>query len=133
MPLKISDVDILIIPGWTNSGPDHWQTRWERKLPNVRRVEQDDWDRPIRADWVAKIVSAVASASRPVVLVAHSCGVSAAVHAAPQLAPGRVAGAFLVAPPDLERAGEPGGEWLATAGGFHPVPSAPLSCPSMGS
>ncbi|MFO1171755.1 MAG: alpha/beta hydrolase [Hyphomicrobiaceae bacterium] len=131
MPLKVADVDILIIPGWTNSGPDHWQSRWERKLPHVWRVEQDDWDRPVCADWVAKIVAAVSEAKRPVVLVAHSCGVSAVVHAAPQLLPGKVAGAFLVAPPDLERVAEPGSDWLSTGGGFHPVPTAPLPFPSM--
>lgn len=131
MPLKISDVDILVIPGWTNSGPDHWQTRWERKLPNVQRVEQDDWEKPLLTDWVARIVTAVAAAKRPVVLVAHSCGVSAVVHAAPQFPPGKVVGAFLVSPPDLEHPSEPGGAWLATGGGFHPVPTAPLPFPSM--
>ncbi|MWC39023.1 alpha/beta hydrolase, partial [Brucella abortus] len=26
--MKVKDADILIIPGYTNSGPDHWQTRW---------------------------------------------------------------------------------------------------------
>lgn len=135
MPLKVSDIDILIIPGLTNAGQEHWQTRWQAKLPHARRVEQDEWDRPMRADWVARIVEAVAAATRPAVLVAHSCGVSAVVHAAPRLAPGKVAGALLVSPPDLERTNaewpEPGGFWPAVEGGFHPVPTAPLPFPSM--
>ncbi|WP_204314112.1 alpha/beta hydrolase, partial [Klebsiella aerogenes] len=21
---------VLLLPGWQNSGPDHWQSRWER-------------------------------------------------------------------------------------------------------
>jgi predicted alpha/beta hydrolase family esterase len=36
---------ILILPGWQNSGPDHWQTRWER-VYGYQRVEQHDWMRP---------------------------------------------------------------------------------------
>ncbi|HYD14828.1 MAG TPA: alpha/beta hydrolase, partial [Hyphomicrobium sp.] len=36
--MKTSDVDILIVPGWSSSGPDHWQSRWERTLKTARRV-----------------------------------------------------------------------------------------------
>jgi predicted alpha/beta hydrolase family esterase len=135
MPFKISDIDILIIPGWTNAGPEHWQTRWQLNLPHARRVEQEEWDKPMLHDWVARIVEAVAAATRPVVLVAHSCGVTAVVHAAPHFAEGKVAGALLVSPPDfagaLESWTEPGGFWPADQGGFHPVPTAPLPFPSM--
>ena len=38
--MKTSEADILIIPGWSSSGPDHWQTRWEKNLKTARRVEQ---------------------------------------------------------------------------------------------
>jgi len=31
---------VLIVPGWTNSGPQHWQTLWEHEHPEYRRVEQ---------------------------------------------------------------------------------------------
>jgi predicted alpha/beta hydrolase family esterase len=44
--MKAADADILIVPGVNGSGPDHWQTRWERKLSTARRVEQADWDSP---------------------------------------------------------------------------------------
>jgi len=101
--MKSSDVDILIIPGWSGSGPDHWQSRWESRLQTARRVVQDDWYKPSRHVWAERIVKAVRSATRPVVLVAHSAGVSAVAHAAEHLHPGEVAGAFLVAPPS-ERA-----------------------------
>ena len=30
--MRTSDCEILIVPGLTNSGPDHWQSRWEGKL-----------------------------------------------------------------------------------------------------
>lgn len=96
--MKTADVDILIIPGWSSSGPDHWQTRWETRLPNAKRVEQEDWYKPTRDGWANRIVAAVRAASRPVVLVAHSAGCSAVAHAAEHLRHGDVAGGFLVAP-----------------------------------
>ncbi len=133
-PMRTSDVDILMIPGWSCSGPEHWQSRWERNLKTARRVEQDDWFNPIRDKWVARIASAVAQATRPPVLVAHSLGVAAVAHAASKLPPGLVAGAFLVAPADVDHAQS----WPETAGytfakdrsGFGPLPTAPLSFPA---
>jgi predicted alpha/beta hydrolase family esterase len=104
--MRTSDVDILMIPGWAGSGPDHWQSRWEAKLSTARRVQQEDWHKPHRAQWAANIVAAVAASSRPVVLVAHSAGVSSVAHAfagRPVEVAGRVVGAFLVAAPS-ERA-----------------------------
>lgn len=124
--MRTSDVDILIIPGWTNSGPDHWQSRWERNLRTASRVEQADWDTPRIGDWTERIVAAVRAATRPVVLVAHSCGITAVAAAAPQLKDLPVAGAFLVAPADLEGRDL----WPATNGGFAPVPLDPLPFPS---
>lgn len=98
--MRSRDADLLIIPGLGGSDPDHWQSRWQAKLPNAVRVEQADWDRPVAAEWEAAIVAAVQRCERPVVLVAHSLGVVAAVRAAQRLAVnGKVAGAFLVAPP----------------------------------
>lgn len=96
--MKTSDTDILIVPGWSNSGPDHWQSRWEAKLPTARRVEQEDWYKPTRDGWANRIVAAVRAATKPVVIVAHSAGCSAVAHAAEHLKPREVAGAFLVAP-----------------------------------
>ena len=105
--MRTSDVDILVIPGLGGSGPDHWQSRWEAKLSTARRIEQADWDRPERDDWVERIVAAVAAAERPAVLVAHSLGVWAVAHAGPKLAEGpaagKVVGAVLVAPPDADK------------------------------
>lgn len=98
--MKAKDADILIIPGYTNSGPDHWQSRWEKRIETARRVEQAEWSKPVRDDWVAKVTEAVNEAEKPVVLVAHSLGVAAAVQAIPQFKK-PVAGAFFVAPPDV--------------------------------
>jgi uncharacterized protein len=101
--MRASEADILVIPGLGGLGPDHWLSRWEAKLPTVRRVDQADWEKPGLAAWRGRIVEEVARAARPVVLVVHTLGVLAAVHAAPFLArgvsSGKVKGAFLVAPP----------------------------------
>ena len=98
--MKVSEAEILIVPGYTNSGPDHWQTRWEAKLSTARRVEQAEWSKPVREDWVARVAQEVNAATKPVVLVGHSLGVPAIVHAIPEMK-NKVAGAFLVAPPDV--------------------------------
>jgi len=54
--MKIRDADILIIPGYRNSEPDHWQSRWQAKMATARRVEQAAfcqlWHRLDRADAV---------------------------------------------------------------------------------
>ncbi|MBI5907735.1 MAG: alpha/beta hydrolase, partial [Burkholderiales bacterium] len=39
--------NVLLLPGWQNSGPDHWQSLWER-VHGYQRVEQHDWMRPLR-------------------------------------------------------------------------------------
>ncbi len=101
--MRTADADILLVPGWTGSGPDHWQSRWERKLSSARRVQQPDWDRPVLNAWVARLVEAVEEATRPVVLVAHSIGINTVVAAA-ELIDEKVIGAYLVAPVDFAEA-----------------------------
>jgi uncharacterized protein len=101
--MRVADLDILMVPGYTDSGPDHWQTRWQSRLKTARRVEQADWTRPDRKLWSERIIEEVNRSTRPVVLIAHSCGVPAVAHAAYALKagrqPGHVLGAFLVAAP----------------------------------
>jgi predicted alpha/beta hydrolase family esterase len=124
--MKVSEAEILIVPGYTNSGPDHWQTRWEQKLSTARRVEQAEWSKPVREDWIARVVEEVNASTRPVVLVGHSLGVPAIVHAIPELKQ-RVAGAFLVAPPDVANP-DIRPKHLMT---FGPYPRDPLPFPSI--
>jgi len=124
--MKASETEILIVPGHTNSGPDHWQTRWQSRLASARRVEQADWSTPVREDWVQRLVEEVEAATKPVVLVAHSLGVAAAIHAAPHLGK-KVAGAFLVAPPDITNPDTSPKHLMA----FGPYPREPLPFPSL--
>ena len=125
--MRTSDCDILIVPGHTNSGPDHWQSRWQGKLSNARRVEQDDGDSPARETWVSRLVNTVEGCRRPVVLVAHSLGVITVAHAAPILPQEVVRGAFLVAPPDVDDAGL----IPEIERSFAPIPQDPLPFPSL--
>ncbi len=125
--MRTFDVDILTVPGWTGAGPDHWMSRWEGRLRTARRIEQQDRDQPYLAGWIDAIVAAVSMSTRPVVIVAHSCGIAAVVHAAARMPPGRVVGAYLVAPSsESEAMAIPGiGPTLA------PYPTDPLPFPSV--
>lgn len=98
--MKVADTDILIVPGFKNSGPEHWQSRWQEKLSTARRVEQAEWTKPVLEDWTEKLVETVNAAQKPVVIVAHSLGVATFVQAAHRFER-PVAGAFLVAPPEV--------------------------------
>lgn len=95
--------NVLILPGWENSGPKHWQSLWEQRH-GYRRVEQHDWMKPLRGDWVARLEDVVLSCDEPAVLVAHSLGcILAAAWAAHSPNTSRVKAALLVAPGDVER------------------------------
>jgi uncharacterized protein len=126
MPMKTSESSILIVPGFMNSGPDHWQSRWQAKLSSASRVWEPIMSDARKNDWIECLVKAVSRAEKPVVLVAHSLGVITTAHAAPNFG-GKVRGAFLVAPSNVERA-------MPTAGidpAFAPVPRDPLPFPSV--
>lgn len=79
--MKANQLDILIVPGYKGSGPDHWQTRWEKKLSTARRVQQTQWSKPVCEEWVHEVKIAIAQAQKPVVIIAHSLGVPIAIHA----------------------------------------------------
>ncbi len=123
--MKIADVDILIAPGLGNSPAGHWQRRWGARMSNARFIEQDNWDHPALADWIARIHQEIMFSTRPVVLIGHSMSVGAIVIAARTLADTKVRGAFLVSPPDFE-----GDALPAEARPFAP-PTDPLPFPSM--
>ena len=113
----MTSTSIIIVPGWRDSGPGHWQTLWAERLPQARRVVQDDWHTPTRSAWVARLEETVLEQPGPVVIVAHSLGCITTAHMKPEVA-ARVSGALLVAPADPER--------RAVLSDFAPVPYAAL-------
>jgi len=120
-------MQILTLPGLYNSGPGHWQTRWEAELPNVRRVEQQDWDHPVKDVWLATLSAAVDAIDDEVVLAAHSMGCALTAWWLAEGMPGvvdksKVRAALLVAPPDVGRADFP-------APTFSPMPLLPFPVP----
>ncbi|KPZ06866.1 Uncharacterized protein ALO43_04082 [Pseudomonas tremae] len=118
----------LIVPGWQGSPDDHWQTHWQNSLPNSTRVEQADWLKPRREDWVGELQRTIAADSTPVILIAHSLGCVTVAHWA-QLAPletlRQVQGALLVAPADVERPNCP-----PALRNFAPIPGDLLPFPT---
>src|SRR5216683_454300 len=95
---------VLTIPGLWNSGPEHWQTNWERERGDARRV-----------------------------LAAHSLGCCTVAHLARDAASAelaRVCGALLVAPSDVEAPSYPAGtEGFAPM----PLARLPFACIVVGS
>ena len=126
--MRNQTIRYLIVPGWQGSADDHWQSHWQRSLPNSARVEQADWLNPKREDWVAELQRSIASDPRPTILIAHSLGCITVAHWAAQ-APveslRRVRAALLVAPADVERANCP-----PALQNFAPIPQHSLPFPS---
>ena len=111
------NTSIVIVPGWRDSGPGHWQSLWAERLPDAVRVQQDDWVTPSRKSWVSSIARTILAQNRPVVVVAHSLGCIATTHLPPE-AVKHIGGALLVAPADPER--------RSVLSDFAPVPYQPL-------
>ena len=109
----------ILVPGLHDSGPGHWQSRWERLDPDFDRVRQDDWEHPQLAAWAARVGELRACDPRPAILVAHSFGCLASVHSIARAGRG-VAGALLVAPADPDKFG------VANL-----LPATALPCPSI--
>jgi uncharacterized protein len=121
-------LDFLILPCRDNSGPDHWQSHWQAHLPNMIRVEQDEWIAPKFTSWAARLDEYLYRTTRPVVLIAHSLGTSLIMRWAPTTDCSRIAGAFMVAPSDRG----PADIWSdAAASGFAPMMLDPLPFPSV--
>lgn len=94
-------MNVLLVPGLGNSGPDHWLSHWERAL-RASRADLEDWDDPHPKDWVVNLDAAIAAAGQDVVLVAHSLGCAAVVHWAKGGGARSVRAALLVAPADVD-------------------------------
>jgi predicted alpha/beta hydrolase family esterase/diadenosine tetraphosphate (Ap4A) HIT family hydrolase len=118
---------VLSLPGWNGSGPQHWQSLWERLDARITRVEQASWTEPSLDAWLAHLDAALGEGA-PTLLLGHSLGALLAVHASRLPRARTVVGALLVAPPSLEAlpAGAP-----PTLRTFWPPPLSRLPFPSV--
>jgi uncharacterized protein len=124
----LEEASVLIVPGWNGSGAGHWQTVWGHKYPHFARVEQSNWTRPARSEWIAQIDADLDRATSPTFLVAHSLGCLAVAHwAATANKTHRIDGAFLVAPPWLTASDQ----CPAQLTDFLPMPLRRLPFPSL--
>ena len=118
--------NVLLLPGRAGSGPQHWQTLWQRRRGYVR-VEQHERGRPLRGDWLARLEEMVLSRDEPAVLVAHDLGcILAAAWSALSKNTHRVKAALLVAPADVERP-----ELRDQITGWSPIELRALAFPSV--
>jgi predicted alpha/beta hydrolase family esterase len=110
------------IPGDGNSGPEHWQTYFEKSRENFQRVNQQEWDSPICADWIQAIDNALSNYDlSQVVLIGHSLGCSTIAHWALRYNK-IIKGALLVAPGDVDALPSD-----YPAKGFSPMPKAKIN------
>ena len=93
---------VLILPGWRGSGRLHWQMRWVNQYA-YQVVDQHEWMRPLRGDWLARLEEVMSDVSEAVYLVAHGLGcIQIAAWAQISAQSHKVHGALLVAPSDVE-------------------------------
>ena len=116
---------ILTIPGLYNSGPEHWQSYFERELKGCVRIEQSEWNAPVCDEWIGIIDRAVQEHGDRVVLAAHSLGCATVAHWAMRYKR-EIAGALLVGPSDVEAPTYPFGTT-----GFKPMALQRLPFPSI--
>ena len=117
---------ILILPGYADSEPDHWQSNWERADPACRRVVQDDWLEPRLANWLATLDRYVRECDSPPVLAAHSLACVLVAHWATRSS-ALVKAALLVAPADVDSPVHTPDEVRS----FSPIPFVQLPFPSI--
>jgi predicted alpha/beta hydrolase family esterase len=118
-------MSVLFVDGWFGPEPEDWQTTWSRRLPGAGRVKQDDWETPVREDWVARLDETLTGFAEPPVLVAHSLGVLTVLHWVAGGGDRPIRGALFVTAADVERNPEP------DIRGFDPIPRHPLPFPAI--
>ena len=116
---------ILILPGWQDSGPKHWQGIWLKKYSNAVKVEQKDWFNCAKEDWIRGLNDCIEKyKGDEIVLVGHSLACVVIAFWAEEYgatSSAKIKGALLVSPSDMETAVMP-----KEITGFAPMPLAPL-------
>lgn len=121
------EIQLLILPGLGNSGDKHWQTFWHEKFKNSTRIVHDEWDEPIRAEWLERLEEEISKLNNPTILVAHSLAVSLVLHWAQNNNNPNIVGALLVAPADVDSPAHT----PESIRNFSPMPTSKLPFPSI--
>lgn len=121
---------ILIIPGWQDSGPQHWQSLWLKKYPNAIKVVQKDFMNPEKEEWVKTLNDYIEKyKDTEIILVGHSLSCETIAYWSEKYAPtssAKIKGALLVSPVDVERPNTP-----KEIAGFSPIPLIKLNFKSI--
>ena len=96
-------------------------------MPNAIRVVQRDWENPNLHEWLRTFDETLQKVQGDCVLIAHSLGVALVAHWAKAFDTGRVVGALLVSPSDVESPAHT----PESVRGFAPMPLMPLSVKSL--
>lgn len=116
----------LIVPGYTNSGADHWQSYMEKKYTNVTRVQQNDWNNPSRSEWIEKLNEIINKTDGEIILLGHSCGAVTVAQWASSNTCNRIKAIILVAPADVDAKSA-----ISPIRQQRPLPSTPLGIRSL--
>lgn len=117
--------NIYLLPGLYNSGPDHWQTHWQKEYGFIR-INQQEWNKPLCDDWLNTIEATLKGEDHTqVILIGHSTACCTIVKWAEKYKH-IIKGVLLVAPSDTESPYYPDGPI-----GFAPMPSFHLPFPSI--
>lgn len=116
--------NVITVPGLFGSDESHWQTHWERRF-GYSRTELGHWDNPEPEAWGRVLHECVEHSPLPVILAAHSLGSVLSVRYL-ECFSANVAGAFLVAPTDVEADHIP-----EAAKRFAPIPRTRLPVPTL--
>lgn len=100
----LEEYPILIVPGLRNSDERHWQSLWQSRLPNSKRIHVADWNTADLDQWKIGIKRALHQFDKPAVIIAHSFGTLASASIAAEF-PEKIAALFLVAPADPDKFG----------------------------
>lgn len=111
MVRDVHDADLceaisLTVPWPDGTGSSRWETLWNVSQQDTHRIVLGMWGDQLRTAWIAHLEEAIRKAPSPVIICAHSLGCLAVAWWARDARKGAdmpVAGAFLVAPPDLSK------------------------------
>jgi len=116
---------ILILPGWQDSGQDHWQGIWLKKYPNAVKVEEKDWLYSNKDEWVEGLNDYIEKyQDTDIILVGHSLACATIAYWSIKYGSttkAHIKGALLVSPSDMDIPDCP-----KEITGFQPMPLEPL-------